>query len=507
MRRILPLLLALALATPLLAQTTVRIASGLARPLFVTYAPGDYERIFILEQFEARVRVFNLISNTLEATPFLDIDSIVISSGNERGLLGLAFHPDYQTNHFFYVSYNDNAGTSIISRYTASNDPDSAIATTRLNILTQTQPFSNHNGGCIQFGSDGYLYFGLGDGGDANDPQGNGQNTNTLLGKMLRIDVNNTAPPLNYAIPADNPFVGVPGYREEIWSLGLRNPWRWSFDRVTHDLYIADVGQGAWEEVNVTAASDTGGRNYGWRCMEGFSCTGLSGCTCNSPNLTLPVTAYSHGVGCSITGGYVYRGCAIPSLQGKYFYADYCGNQIWSFNWNGAGGTTDSTVWTTAFDPPTFSITSISSFGEDAFGELYICDLNGGEVFKAIPNNLVDCNGNNISDACDIAYGLSQDVDLDGIPDECDDCFHVSATDVSITVSEDSVFFSWTHVGGAAASYSLWQSEDSEAPFPSGWSQVAGGIVADLDNRVRYNITPFAVLAELGFYKVVTVCQ
>ena len=185
MKRYLTLFMALALAAPLFAQTTVRIASGLARPLFVTYAPGDYERIFILEQFEARVRVFNLITNTLEATPFLDIDSIVISSGNERGLLGLAFHPDYQNNHYFYVSYNDNAGTSVISRYTVSSDPDSAVATTRFNILTQTQPFENHNGGCIQFGADGYLYFGLGDGGSGNDPQGNGQNTNTLLGKML----------------------------------------------------------------------------------------------------------------------------------------------------------------------------------------------------------------------------------------------------------------------------------------------------------------------------------
>ncbi len=507
MKRWILSLLVLAFAAPLFAQTTVRIATGLARPLFVTHAPGDYQRIFILEQWEARVRVFNLLTNTLEAAPFLDIDSLVISSGNEQGLLGLAFHPDYQNNHYFYVSYNDNAGTSVLARFTASNDPDSAIATTRFNVFTQSQPFSNHNGGCIQFGPDGHLYFGFGEGGDANDPQGNGQNTNTLLGKMLRIDVDNTQPPLNYAIPADNPFVGVGGYRQEIWALGLRNPWRWSFDRLTGDLYIADVGQGAWEEVNVTAAADTGGLNYGWRCMEGFACTGLSGCTCNAPNLTRPVTAYSHGNGCSITGGYVYRGCAIPSLVGNYFYADFCSNWIRSFRWNGAGGTTDSTVWTTQFTPNVGSITSISSFGEDAFGELYICDLNGGEVFKVVPSTLVDCNNNHISDSCDIAFGLSQDIDLDGIPDECDDCFHIPAGDLTITVADDTAHFNWNNVGGLAASYSLWQSETSDAPFPAGWNMISQGIVNDIDNRVRFNIAPVESLPEVGFYKVVTVCE
>ncbi len=504
MKRMTILLLLLALASPLAAQTTVRIATGLARPLFVTYAPGDYERIFILEQHEARVRVLNLVTGTLLTQPFLDIDSIVTSTGNERGLLGLAFHPDYQNNRTFYLSYNDNSGTSIIARYTASANPDSAIATSRFNILTQTQPFENHNGGCIHFGPDGYLWIGLGDGGSGNDPQGNGQNTNTLLGKMLRIDVNNTEPPLNYAIPDDNPFVGVGGYREEIWSLGWRNPWRWSFDRLTGDLYIADVGQNAWEEVDVEPAS-TSGRNYGWRCMEAYTCTGLTGCTCNSPALTLPVTAYDHGDGCSITGGYVYRGCAIPELYGTYFYGDYCTDQIWSFRWNGANGTTDSTNWTAAFDPPVGIVENVSSFGEDAYGELYICDLNGGEIFKVVPTTLVDCNGNNTADACDIARGTSLDIDLDGVPDECDDCFHVPAQDVTIAVLDTTIEVRWSNIGGANASYALYTSDDSEAEFPADWFVVASGILPS-GASAAYSIDP-QTLGDYGFFKVVTVCE
>lgn len=509
MMRLLPVFLALLFPALLFAQTTIRIATGLARPLYVTYAPGDFQRIFIVEQHEARVRVFNLATNTLEATPFLDIDSIVVSSGNERGLLGLAFHPEYQSNHYFYVSYNDNSGTSVIARFTASNDPDSAIATTRYNIITQTQPFDNHNGGCIHFGPDGYLYFGLGDGGSGEDPQGNGQNTNTLLGKMLRIDVDNVDAPLHYGIPDDNPFVGVAGYRAEIWSLGWRNPWRWSFDRLTGDMYIADVGQYAWEEVNVEAASDTGGRNYGWRCLEGYECTswGQPACDCNDPGFTFPVTAYSHDDGCSITGGYVYRGCAIPSLYGTYFYSDYCTATIWSFRWDGANGTTDSTDWTTEFDPAIGSIGGVSSFGEDAYGELYICDLGGGEVFKVIPNTQVDCNSNSIADACDIASGSSQDIDSDGLPDECDDCFHVAVTNLTMISEGDQLNFRWANIGGDGAFYSLYSSSDSEAPFPAGWTIVAQNIISDPNQIVSHSISPLSLEQDLGFYKIVTVCE
>lgn len=507
MMKALILLLGLSACAALsLAQTTVRIATGLSRPLFVTHAPGDYDRIFIVEQWTGRVRLYHLDSATLDPVPFLDIDSLVIGSGNERGFLGLAFHPDYQNNRYFYVSYNDNSGTSVIARFTASSDPDSAIASSRLNILTQTQPYSNHNGGCIAFGPDGYLYIGFGDGGSGEDPQNYAQNINSLLGKMLRLDVDTMTPPNNYSIPADNPFVGVPGYREEIWAVGVRNPWRWSFDRLTGDLYIADVGQYDWEEVNVEPAGDAGGRNYGWRCLEGFSCTtwGQPACNCNDPGFTPPVTSYSHNFGCSISGGYVYRGCAIPELYGAYFYADYCSDQIWSFRWDGASGTSDSLEWTTAFDPPIGTPGSISSFGEDAFGELYICDLSGGEVFKVIPDVLDDCNSNTIADACDIASGFSQDVDHDMIPDECDDCLSIAATDLAASVSGDSLIFRWSNVGGAAASYTLYIAPTSDAVFPAEWSVLASGIPHS-GGSASYAVAESA-LDELGFVRVTTVC-
>lgn len=506
MKRMILLLTLFALSAPLLAQTTIRIATGLSRPLYVTHAPGDFARIFILEQHTGRVRLYHLDTAVLDPVPFLDIDSLVINTGNERGLLGLAFHPDYQSNRYFYVSYNDNSGTSVIARFTASADPDSAIATSRLNILTQTQPFSNHNGGCIKFGPDGYLYIGLGDGGSGEDPQNNAQNTGTLLGKLLRIDVDSPQAPLNYGIPADNPFVGVGGYRAEIWSLGLRNPWRWSFDRLTGDLYLADVGQYAWEEVNVEPAN-TGGRNYGWRCLEGYSCTtwGQPACNCNNPAFTAPVTVYSHNDGCSVTGGYVYRGCAIPELYGTYFYADYCSDDIWSFRWDGANGTTDSTLWTAAFTPPAGLVENISSFGEDAFGELYICDLNGGELFKIVPNTLIDCNGNSIADGCDIEFGFSQDLDLDGVPDECDDCLNLPPANLSVAVGEDVLNFRWSNIGGAAARYSLWQSDDGEAEFPAGWTIVAEEILPS-GGSASYGLTGVLSLPELGFFKIVTHC-
>jgi hypothetical protein len=290
-------------------------------------------------------------------------------------------------------------------------------------VLTISQPFANHNGGWIAFGADGYLYIAMGDGGSGNDPGNRAQDiTSQLLGKILRIDVNGDDFPAdtarNYASPSTNPFVGVIG-DDEIWAYGLRNPWRNSFDRLTHDLYIADVGQSAVEEIDFQAASSTGGENYGWRCMEGDRCTGFSGCTCNSPSLVLPIHTYTHtGQNCSITGGYVYRGCAISGLGGTYFFADYCSDKIWSFRFDGVNQTefTDRTVELT---PDIGSISSITSFGEDAYGEIYICD-QGGEVFKIIPTDSPpDCNNNLLADSCDIARGTSQDVNLDGIPDDC----------------------------------------------------------------------------------------
>ena len=435
-------LAALLCALPAFSQTltTVRVASGLAKPHFVTHAPGDPDRIFIVEQRSGstgRIRVLDLTSGTLLASPFLSVTGV--TTGNEQGLLGLAFHPDYQNNGLFYVNYTTTgggaAGKTVIAEYQAS-PPSSNIANGAAvrTIIQYNQPESNHNGGWIGFGPDGYLYIAAGDGGGSNDQHGsngNGQLLTTNLGKMLRLDVNGDDFPAdtlkNYAIPPTNPFFGSTTANPEIWAYGLRNAWRDSFDRVTGDLWIADVGQNAVEEIDFQPAGAAGGRNYGWRCMEGLTCTGLSGCTCNAAALTMPISTYTHtGGACSITGGYVYRGCAIPDLAGTYFFADYCSNQISSFRYSTVGGITEFTNRTAELAPGGgLSIATVTGFGEDALGEIYICDEGGsaaaaGEIFKIVPRTIAhDCNQNGRADACDIALGTSLDANGDGRPDEC----------------------------------------------------------------------------------------
>ena len=374
--------------------TTVRVASGLNRPIFVTHAPGDSTRLFIVEQ-RGVIKILDLDSGTVLGTPFLDIDALVtnIAGNDERGLLGLAFHPDYQNNGFFYVDYTNNASATTIRRYSVSGDPDVADAGSGLTLLTISQPFSNHNGGWIGFGpNDGYLYIATGDGGASCDPSARAQNiTTTLLGKMLRIDVDaNDAG--NYGIPADNPFADGVGL-DAIWAYGLRNPWRNSFDRATGDLYIADVGQFTWEEINFQPADSTGAENYGWDCMEGNHCPPgcpVGACACFSPDLTDPIHEYGHGLGFSITGGYVYRGGAIPSLQGTYFFGDFGSARTWSFTYDGVN-MDEFTQRTTELSPSSdgFSIGAIASFGEDNDGELYIvdrCSTSCGEVFRLVPD-------------------------------------------------------------------------------------------------------------------------
>ncbi|MCA9292291.1 MAG: PQQ-dependent sugar dehydrogenase [Phycisphaerales bacterium] len=397
------------------ALTAERIVFGMSRPVLVTHAPGDTSRIFVVEQRSGtigRIRIIELGTDTLLPTPFLEISPV--ATGSEQGLLGLAFDPDYDTNGYFYVNYTDSSWNTRIVRYQVSaGDPNVANAASATPVLSITQPDSNHNGGWLAFGPDGYLYIAQGDGGSGFDPWGsfgNGQNTNVLLGKLLRIDPSGDDFPgdatRNYAIPPDNPFVGVSG-ADEIWAYGLRNPWRNSFDRETGDLYIADVGQNVIEEIDFQPASSTGGENYGWRCMEGLDCTTLSGCTCNAPTLELPFQTYTHGGApfrCSITGGYVYRGCAIPDLRGTYFYADYCSNQIWSLRYDGMT-VTEFMDRSAELDTPAFTINSITSFGEDAFGEMYICDL-GGEIYRIIPEP------GQLGDCCAIAQA---DVDHNGI--------------------------------------------------------------------------------------------
>lgn len=418
---------ALAGGTPL---TTQLVANGLSQPLFVTHAPGDFDRIFVLEQL-GRIRIIK--NGVLLATPFLDINTIVGNSGNEQGLLGLAFHPDYANNGFFYVNYTNNGGNTVIRRYSVSSDPDIADSGSDLRVTLISQPFSNHNGGWIGFGPDGYLYVAMGDGGDACDPGQRAQDvTDQLLGKILRIDVDGDDFPAdageNYAVPPTNPLIGSGG-DGEIWAYGMRNPFRCSFDRDTGDFWIGDVGQGQREEVDFQPAASAGGQNYGWDCKEGTQCSTISGCntsgcSCTQTGFTDPIHEYTHAGGnCSIAGGYVYRGCAIPDLQGAYFFADFCSARIWSLRYDGFT-VSDFTDRTTELDPPgATAIGQITSFGEDAFGEIYVCD-RAGEVFKIVPNvggGVVgpDCNGNGRSDACDILAGISLDANTDGIPDEC----------------------------------------------------------------------------------------
>jgi len=367
--------------------TTVLVTDGVRNPVYITHAPGDYDRIFIVSQ---RGQIHIVKRGTLLPTPFLDVGALS-DCCNERGLLGLAFHPDYDETGRFFINYTDNAGDTVVARYQVSADPDVASAACEF-VLTIEQPNSNHNAGWMDFGPDGFLYIATGDGGGQWDPGNAGQTiTGELLGNILRIDVDGDDwpddPDRNYAIPQDNPFVGFEG-EDEIWAFGLRNPWRNAFDQRTGELYIADVGQATYEEVNVQPADDPGGVNYGWVCKEGPDCTDFGSCSCSDPSLIDPVHVYTHGglpFRCSITGGEVYRGCAIPELDGTYFFADFCSDQIWSFRYVD-GSVTDLRDRTSELEPGDGrSISGISSFGRDAAGELYICDL-GGEVFKIVPD-------------------------------------------------------------------------------------------------------------------------
>lgn len=336
------------------------VASGLEKPTDIA-SPGDGSgRVFVLEQV-GRIRIIQ--NGQLLPGPFLDISNLVGSNASERGLLGLAFHPNYAENGFFYVNYTDRDGNTRIARFSVSaTDPNLADPASRVELLRIEQPYGNHNGGSLAFGPDGYLYAGLGDGGSAGDPLNAGQSRNTLLGKILRLDVNNGQP---YAIPADNPFAAGGG-EPEIWAYGLRNPWKIAFDRATGDLYIADVGQNQWEEINFTPAGAPGGLNYGWRFMEGSH--DYSGGLYDRAALVLPVAEYTHSDGCSVTGGQVYRGKSLPGWQGVYLYGDFCSGNIWGLL-KTAHGFSNSLLFKTGF--------RISTFGLDDDGEIYLADYSG----------------------------------------------------------------------------------------------------------------------------------
>ena len=361
-------LLALA-ASAHAAITASPVVNGLAAPLEVVNAGDGSGRLFVVEQ-GGRVRVVR--GNALLATPFLNLSSLVLSGG-EQGLLGLAFHPQYRANGRFFVNYTRAGdGATVIASYRVSaTNPDVADPASAQILLVVAQPFANHNGGTLRFGPDGYLYIGMGDGGSGNDPGNRAQNLQTLLGKMLRIDVDRGSP---YAIPSSNPYAAGGGL-PEIYASGLRNPWKFAFDRATGDLYIGDVGQDDREEIDFVPAGTGAGANFGWRVMEGFRCTQLGGGPpCGSPALAPPVLDYPHDQGCSVTGGYVYRGVEAPTLFGRYVYADYCSGRFWALSRNPAGAWISELLFQRANGP--------TSFGEDEQGNLYFADASAGALLR-----------------------------------------------------------------------------------------------------------------------------
>ncbi len=342
-----------------------RLVGGLESPVHITHAGDGSGRLFVVEQV-GRIRI--LRDGDVLERPFLDIADRVSCCG-ERGLLSVAFPPGYASGGHFYVNYTDRSGTTVVARYSVGSDSDVADRDSEEILVTIPQPYANHNGGQLAFGPmDGYLYIGTGDGGSGGDPQNNAQNPDSLLGKMLRIDVESGMRP--YAIPASNPHVQTPGYRPETWALGLRNPWRFSFDRRTGDLYIGDVGQGQWEEVDFQAASSGGGENYGWRIMEGSHCYDPQ--ICDPIGLVLPVAEYDHSRGwCSVTGGVVYRGQEYPRMAGLYFFADFCTGTVWGMQYDGS-------AWRRAILAEAGF--PVSSFGEDEEGNIYLVHYYG-EVY------------------------------------------------------------------------------------------------------------------------------
>jgi glucose/arabinose dehydrogenase len=338
------------------------VAGGLTQPVFVTAPPGDVERVFVLEQ-AGRIRV--LVGGELREEPFLDIVDAVSCCG-ERGLLGLAFHPAYAENQRFFVDYTDAGGDTVVEEYRASS-PERADPVPVRRLLLIDQPFANHNGGMLAFGPDGLLYVGTGDGGGAGDPFDQAQDPSSKLGKLLRIDVDRHPEP-----PPGN----FPGADPDVWSLGLRNPWRFSFDRANGDLYIGDVGQNLFEEIDVTPAGE-GHLNYGWPIMEGSRCFDPSE-GCDTSGLTLPVVDYGRDAGCSVTGGYVYRGAAVPGLVGQYLFGDFCSNRIWALAT--PAGESEPIELTAELDSEAL-VGGLSSFGEDAAGEVYVVS-HAGRVFR-----------------------------------------------------------------------------------------------------------------------------
>ncbi len=373
----------------------IPIPNNLSSPVHVTHAGDGSRRLFVVEQ-EGQIRIRR--AGALLDTPFLDIGGPGgrVLCCSERGLLSVAFPPGYAAKQYFYIYYTNRAGNIVVARYHVTPNPDVADPNSEEILLTIDHPtYGNHNGGQLAFGPDGYLYIGTGDGGGSGDPQNNAQNPRSLLGKILRIDVESPPGTAVYGIPESNPYKHNPDYAPEVWALGLRNPWRFSFDRLTGDLYVGDVGQGAYEEIDFQPASSVGGENYGWRCQEGFHDYAGHASECNGKTLTPPVAEYGHGAECSITGGIVYRGARYGNLRGVYFYGDYCSGRIWGLRHSDVGWESHLLLE---------SSLNISSFGEDEAGELYVADHNGA-VYKLTttpPSTDVDLTGawNSLQQTC-----------------------------------------------------------------------------------------------------------
>ncbi|KAA3621778.1 MAG: T9SS C-terminal target domain-containing protein [Flavobacterium sp.] len=430
MKNLIPLLLCILL--PFLASAQLieieqfNVGGSFNQPVDLQNAGDD--RLFVVEK-AGIIKILNS-DGSINATPFIDINSIVINPtgvNDERGLLGLAFHPDYLNNGYFYVNYIDNGGDTQVSRFSVNaGNPDIADPGSELPIIDYIQPFSNHNGGSLAFGPDGYLYIAAGDGGSAGDPGDRAQNTQLLLGKLLRIDVDNPGGGNNYGIPGDNPFAGSPTEAEEIWAYGLRNPWKFSFDSMTDDLWIGDVGQGDVEEMNKQPAT-AAGLNYGWRCYEGSAPYNTSGCP-PPGSLTFPEAEYSSSSGsgnCSVTGGYVYRGSLWPALQGLYFAADVCSGKLFTVDPAGTlvdlGGYGGSWV----------------SFGVDNNDELFVVDISGN-IYRIIDASIAGVNDNEAGGFHMIPNPASETVSLQ-IENASIRSLKVMSISGSIIISEDQI--------------------------------------------------------------------
>ena len=423
------------------------VASGLTQPVFITHAGDGSGRQFILER-AGRIRIIK--NGALLTTSFLDIHTMVNSSGSEQGLLALAFHPNYVSNGQFYTVHTVQNGSLVLSRFTrSSNNPDLADAGSRVTLLTIPHPTNaNHNGGTLAFGPDGYLYWSTGDGGGGGDLPNNAQNLTVLLGKILRLDVDSGSP---YSIPSSNPFFNdpTPGIRKEIWAYGLRNPWRIAFDAQTNDLFIGDVGQGTREEIDFQPAASAGGENYGWHVMEGSLCFNPSS-GCDHTGKVLPIAEYDHTVGCSVTGGYMYRGSLNSLLQGHYFYGDFCSGALFSLEGNNTSGWNITPLGDTPY--------SISTFGEDENGELYLADYGTGKIYQLQYTTFADVP------VAHIFHRYIEGFYNAGITAGCSDSPKMYCPDNSVTRGEMAVF-----IERAMGNF-------SPTPSPSGmFTDISGG--------------------------------